>query len=94
MAFLYFFYKTIITQKLGKVKCFYWNIMCRLWNNTFCGEFYRLLDKKEKNDTIKAYRTVFTYILYVYMGKSGIFTVCLKKIRKEWQKYEMSKLRI
>ena len=48
MDFLYFFYKTIITQKLDKVKCFYWNIMCRLWNNTFCGEFYRLLDKKEK----------------------------------------------
>ena len=48
MDFLYLFYKTIITQKLGKVKCFYWNIMCGLWNNAFYCEFYCLLDKKEK----------------------------------------------
>lgn len=48
MDFLYLFYKTIITQKLGKVKCFYWNIICELWNNTFWGSFCRMLDKKEK----------------------------------------------
>ena len=75
MDFLYFFYKTIITQKLGKVKCFYLNIMCRLWNNTFVPNFIVCLTKKRKNDTIKAYHTVLAYILYVYMGKSGIFTV-------------------
>ena len=39
---------------LQKVKCFYWHIMYKIWNNAFAKAVYVVrLTKKMKNDTIK-----------------------------------------
>lgn len=39
---------------LQKVKCFYWYIMFKLWNDAFTKAVYVVrLTKKMKNDTIK-----------------------------------------